>query len=408
MRLRAISGAEIVWRSPLALKSLVQRSGFALANWVPPATAHLPNRSGAAARASAFAYQPVLDGWRAVSILLVLFSHGGLDKAVPGGLGVTIFFFISGFLITSLLISERRRDGRISLRNFYLRRFWRLAPPLICFIVLSALLIVLSLGTIKSVELLSAILYFANYYSICWQYVALPFGPSPLKILWSLAIEEHFYLFFAPLMAFFAHTRRRLFLLVLALLVAPLAIRCVVTFSQPLTLLRYEYTYMATEARIDSIAWGALLAWLCSHFAAAKLNALLDNKTAIGASLALLLLTLLVRDEGFRESIRYSLQGIALLPLFYVTVRGRGLQPLQAVLASPSATLIGKLSYSLYLYHWLALVIADRVAGENRMLSASWLLTYSVLSIGLSYGSYRLIERPSLALRKRYGSHAPG
>src|SRR6266436_963271 len=205
------------------------------------ATAQPANRSAAAARASAFAYQPVLDGWRAVSILLVVVSHGGLDMVVPGGLGVTIFFFISGFLITSLLISEFRRDGGISLKNFYLRRFWRLAPPLICFIILSALL-----------------------------------------------------------MAFFAHTQRRLFLLLLILLVVPLTIRCAAVLGEPLTLIRYEYTYMATEARIDSLAWGALLAWLCSHVRPARLKALLDNEIAIGASLGLLLLTLLVRGEGFR------------------------------------------------------------------------------------------------------------
>jgi len=372
------------------------------------ATAQPANRSAAAARASAFAYQPVLDGWRAVSILLVVVSHGGLDMVVPGGLGVTIFFFISGFLITSLLISEFRRDGGISLKNFYLRRFWRLAPPLICFIILSALLIVFCLKSVKPLELLSAILYFANYYSIYWQYEALPFGPSPLKILWSLAIEEHFYIFFAPLMAFFAHTQRRLFLLLLILLVVPLTIRCAAVLGEPLTLIRYEYTYMATEARIDSLAWGALLAWLCSHVRPARLKALLDNEIAIGASLGLLLLTLLVRGEGFRESIRYSLQGIALLPLFYATVLGRSLQPLGAMLAGRPAVLIGKLSYSIYLYHWLALVFAGWVSGEKRALSVPWLLTYYLLSIGLSYASYRFIERPSLVLRKRYGSHAPG
>jgi len=122
----------------------------------------------------------------------------------------------------------------------------------------------------------------------------------------------------------------------------------------------------------------------------------------------LLLLSLLVRDEGFRESIRYSLQGMALLPLFYATVLGRSVQPVRAMLASRPAVLIGKLSYSLYLYHWLALVVADWVAGKDRMLSVPWLLTYYLLSIGLSYASYRIIERPSLALRKRYGSHAPG
>jgi len=227
------------------------------------------------------------------------FPTGASIRWCRAGSVVTIFFFISGFLITSLLISEFQREGRISLKKFYLRRFWRLAPPLICFIVLSTLLIVLCLKAVKAVELLSAILYFANYYSIYWQYQPLPFGPSPLKILWSLAIEEHFYIVFAPLMAFFAHTRRRLFLLLLILLVMPLAIRCAVVLGEPLTVIRYEYTYMATEARIDSIAWGALLAWLCSHVGAARLKALLDNDIAVGASLGLLLLCLLVRDEGF-------------------------------------------------------------------------------------------------------------
>src|SRR5438132_729398 len=372
------------------------------------ATAQPAHRSGVATRASAFAYQPVLDGWRAVSILLVLVSHGGLDRAVPGGLGVTIFFFISGFLITSLLMAEFQRDGRISLKNFYLRRFWRLAPPLLCFIILSALLIVVSLKAVKAIELLSAILYFANYYAIYWQYAPLPFGPSPLKILWSLAIEEHFYIFFAPTMAFFAHTRRRLFLLLLALLVVPLAIRCVAVVAEPTNWVRYEYTYMATEARIDSIAWGVLLAWLCSTVRAARLEALLDNKIAVAASLGLLLFSLLLRQEGFRESIRYTLQGAALLPLFYATVVGRSLQPVRALLASRPAVLIGKLSYSIYLYHWLALVVADWVVCENHEVAGPWLLTYDALAIGLSYGSYQLIERPSLALRKRYGSHAPG
>jgi len=86
----------------------------------------------------------------------------------------------------------------------------------------------------------------------------------------------------------------------------------------------------------------------------------------------LLLLCLLVRDEGFRESIRYSLQGMALLPLFYANRARPERQPLRAMLASRPAVLIGKLSYSLYLYHWLALVVADWVAGEDRMLSVPW------------------------------------
>lgn len=352
-----------------------------------------------------FAYQPVLDGWRAVSIILVAISHGGLGHLVPGGLGVTIFFFISGFLITSLLLSEYEKDQQISLKNFYLRRFWRLSPPLMAYIVLSTLLILFSIKQFNILEPLSAILYFANYYSIHWHYESVPFGPSPLKILWSLAIEEHFYIFFAPLMAFFAYTRNRLFALLVILLAAPLLIRVGMLVRDPETALELGYIYMATETRIDSIAWGTLLAWLCSHVGTDKLKSFLDNKIAVGLSLALMLLCLLVRDERFRESLRYSLQGLALISLFYVTLNGETLRGLRSVLASRLAVLIGKLSYSIYLYHWLALVLANGLAGQDK-LTPQWLAYYYLLTVGLSLASYRYIEQPSLALRKRYGSHA--
>jgi len=163
---------------------------------------------------------------------------------------------------------------------------------------------------------------------------------------------------------------------------------------------------MATEARIDSIAWGALLAWLCSHVGAARLKALLDNEIAVGASLGLLLLCLLVRDEGFRESIATRCK--AWPASAFLRNRARPERPaLRAMLASRPAVLIGKLSYSLYLYHWLALVVADWSPAKTACYRA--LVAHVLpLSIGLSYASYRIIERPSLALRKRYGSHAPG
>jgi peptidoglycan/LPS O-acetylase OafA/YrhL len=352
-----------------------------------------------------FAYKPALDGWRAISILLVIISHGGLGHIVPGGLGVTIFFFISGYLITSLLISEFNRDGNISLKNFYLRRFWRLSPPLIIYISLSTLLILFLADHFSFIEPLSAILYFANYYSIYWHYESLPFGPSPLKIVWSLAIEEHYYIFFAPLVAVFAHTQRRLFTLLLFLIFIPLIIRLETIFNGSSEQLNVAYTYMATEARIDSIAWGALLAWLCNYFSSARLKSIFDNKIAIGFSLALMLLSLLFRDDRFRETIRYTLQGIALVPLFYVTLNGESLRRFDAFITSSLAILVGKLSYSIYLYHWLALIIASWVAG-NEKISLPWLVTYYLLTIVFSYSSYQLIEKPSLALRKKYGSRA--
>ena len=354
---------------------------------------------------SKFTYLAALDGWRAISILLVLVSHGGLGHIIPGGLGVTIFFFISGFLITSLLIAEFQSTHRISIKNFYLRRFWRLSPPLLVYIFLSTMFILYFANRLDYRELLASIFYFANYYSIYWHFDEFSFGPSPLKILWSLAIEEHYYLFFAPLMAFFFHTRERLLNLILFLVVVPLLVRLTVVFAGSGTLLNMGYTYMATEARIDSIAWGAGLAWLGNRHSAERLVRFFDNKIAISISVGLLLACLLIRDERFRESIRYTLQGIALVPLFYVTLHGQTLRHFTRMLTSKVLILIGKLSYSIYLYHWLALVIANWLVSTEK-LSAQWLLPYYLITVCLSVASYKLIEKPSLVLRRKFGSHA--
>lgn len=350
-----------------------------------------------------FAYMPALDGWRAISILLVLISHGGLGHIVPGGLGVTVFFFISGFLITSLLINESGNNGNISLKKFYLRRFWRLSPPLIVYIFLSTLFIFVFTGGVNLAEPLSALLYFANYYSLYWHYESLPIGPSPLKIVWSLAIEEHYYIFFAPLVAYVLRTKNQFLVLLLILVLAPLVIRIGVVFTGAGSEFDSSYTYMATEARIDSIAWGAVLAWLCNYVDKKMLNCLLDNKVVVAIALALMLFCLLFRDERFRETIRYTLQGIALIPLIYSSLFGESLRKMSGVLTSKIMIAIGKLSYSIYLYHWLALIIANWIAGSEK-LSGQWMVSYYSLAIFISTASYFIIEKPCLVLRKKHGS----
>src|SRR5450631_3548848 len=111
---------------------------------------------------------PSLDGLRAISVALVFFSHGGLENVVPGGLGVTIFFVLSGFLITTLMREEYAARGSISFRAFYLRRFLRLMPPLV---IITGIAVTLSLTTalgspFTSAGLLSVLFYFSNYFRI--------------------------------------------------------------------------------------------------------------------------------------------------------------------------------------------------------------------------------------------------
>src|SRR6201986_2771681 len=139
---------------------------------------------------------PSLDGLRAISISIVLVSHAGYGGVVPGGLGVTIFFFLSGYLITTLLLDEHQRTGRIHIGKFYLRRVFRLFPPLLVTLAIAYSLVILGLldGGISWGGVLAQLLYFANYY-------ALFFDPGNTTaagtgILWSLAGEEHVYMLY--------------------------------------------------------------------------------------------------------------------------------------------------------------------------------------------------------------------
>ena len=114
-----------------------------------------------------FGYIPGLDGLRALAVLIVIAAHFGLGHIVPGGFGVTVFFFISGFLITRLLIAERASQGQIHLQNFYLRRLLRLVPALVFMVVGSTLyFMMMGYGGPTLTEFLAAIFYFTNIFQV--------------------------------------------------------------------------------------------------------------------------------------------------------------------------------------------------------------------------------------------------
>ena len=344
-------------------------------------------------------YQPHLDGVRALSILLVTIAHGGLGHVVPGGLGVTVFFFISGYLITALLVKEDQREGRIDLMAFYLRRFWRLMPALLVYVIVAMALTLATGERIRPIEPVTAVLYLSNYYSQFVGYDMLGAGYSPYNVLWSLAVEEHFYLLFAPLIAF-VRGRRALLSWLAALLVLPVMIRIAVTawtgaeFSE-------NYNYHCTDTRIDSIAWGCLLAvlgpWRPKGVKSWQLVAL---------GVAGVLISLLVRDAYFRQVFRYTLQGMSLYLILGTLIHSPDMENWRQLLAGKVLVFIGKISYSMYLYHWLVLILLMIYIGPPA-LNPLWQTLYWVGTLLGACISYYLIERPTLRLRIRYGSHAP-
>jgi peptidoglycan/LPS O-acetylase OafA/YrhL len=339
---------------------------------------------------------PSLDGIRGVAVSLVFFAHSGLEQFVPGGLGVTIFFVLSGYLITTLMVTEHRAAGSINLRAFYMRRLLRLMPPLLLVVAAAWLLSSLSLieGAFTSGGLLSVLFYFANYYFIAASFHGVPAG---LGVMWSLAVEEHFYLLYPPLaIALLNAARPRLSAAVLALLCAlVLARRCWLASHGAAE----AYLDMATDSRADAILVGCFMGLLRNPWPRCHRSRSPRWNWALGlACVGALLLSLIVRDASFRGTLRYTLQSLAIAPLIYLAIAHAGHAVFRWLNSRPMIYL-GSISYSVYLSHQL---ILDLVARHWPQLGwADKVLLSAALTLVTAAALRHWIEKPCAALRKR-------
>lgn len=346
------------------------------------------------------AHIPSLDGIRAIAVMLVFLAHAGLSHVVPGGFGVTLFFFLSGFLITTLLRREFEATDSISLRNFYLRRIYRIFPPM--YLVLLVILALAGMGVmegkITAPAVVAQFFHLTNYVVIYHDGHGLVPGTS---VYWSLAIEEHFYLLF-PLLLLSLLGRIRLQAIAGVLLLIcgiVLAWRCYLVLGLGFP---REFTYHATETRIDSILYGCLLAlWRnpSTHNDPRFPHWLSASAFVVGISV--LLFCFLHRDPLFRETLRYSLQGLALFPVFYCAVRYHN-NPLFRWLDWRPLRALGQISFTFYLSHIVFLHLAGRMI-EPRWASA---MIAFVMTTGFSSLVYRVIELRFADLRRRL--HARG
>lgn len=342
-------------------------------------------------------YIPSLDGIRAISFFIVFLAHAGLGGIIPGGFGVTIFFLLSGFLITTLLRFEFAKHQRISLRNFYLRRILRILPPLYVALALSMALFRLGSGhpAIPLAGTLAQALQVSNYYLI----YAVPGVTIPgTGLFWSLAVEEHFYLLFPLLYVwmcprFSVHGQT---IILLTLCATALIWRCALHFYFLADSIR---TYYATDTRFDSILLGCVFAIVANPLAQDPLHSWTIEriKWVLPLCVIVLLGTLLIRNDGFRETFRYTLQGLALIPVFMAAIH---FQTSLAVgfLNLPVMRFLGVLSYSLYLCHAF---ILEAIAGVWK---ASPVQTGAAsLACALCFATlvHYFIERPCTRIRKR-------
>ena len=345
------------------------------------------------------AYQPALDGVRALAVAAVLLFHAEVPGFSGGYLGVSVFFTLSGYLITTLLLTEHATTGRISMPGFYARRVRRLLPAsLVC---LTAIVVISELTNVFAGvaelrrQVMGALLQVSNWVFLAgegsYQQLFQQTGGtrSPVEHFWSLSIEEQFYWLWPPTMAFLlarcATRRSRTLALGTLTLVFALAAPLIAARFGP------DAAYWATPARVGEILMGALLALLLHGRAVPRLAAWL-------APVALFALAVCVATfpasggpayQGWLPAVAV---GSALLVL--------GLQaesPVRRVLSTRPLVWLGGISYGVYLYHWPIYVIVD----ERRTGLDGWRLVVVQLALTLAIAeiSFRLIERPIRSAR---------
>jgi peptidoglycan/LPS O-acetylase OafA/YrhL len=367
---------------------------------------------------------PGLDGMRALAVVAVMIYHTN-NGWLPGGfIGVEVFFVISGYLITLLLIGEHEKTGRIDLRQFWLRRARRLLPAL--FLMMALLMIYTAiferdtLGKLRG-DVLAGIGYITNWYQI-WVgagYTAnLDF--APLRHLWSLAVEEQFYLFWPLIMVGLMHLgRRRLpeisrWLVVAALLIAvamgllyhPGSLGTAEVAPEAYWTVagrdvsKMDTLYLSTITRATGLLFGAAFAMLWRPVAV--MRGPLRNKgpaldlSAIGGLVGLGALAWFLHVQDGNHADPWLFRGgfiavdlATLLVMAAVTHRGSNAGP---VLGNPVLNWIGTRSYGLYLYHWPIYQIIRGTAGKQ--LTVNEFVAAMAVTVVITELSYRFVEMP--------------
>ena len=340
----------------------------------------------------ALRYNPALDGLRGVAIALVLLSHAHVPLFDGAFFGVDLFFVLSGFLITSLLLMELQAQGRIDYWRFYRRRLLRLMPALLLFLgvyVAVAPLLWPGIDDALSDALVSG-LYLADYG------IAFFDKPSTLLHMWSLSVEEHFYLIWPPLLALLVTRckRGRLWqaIAVLWLLDTLWRVACVAADQA------FYQVFFRFDTRASGLLAGALLAALLHEQPEFIARARRHLHHALWLPLAVPLLMGLGWDSG--DALSWGIpavEGAAVVVLVAVQ-RQRGV--VWQMLSAPALVKLGQLSYGVYLWHYPV------VRWLRADLPWPWVVVLGgAISVALAALSYYSIER--WALRWRDGHRAP-
>jgi peptidoglycan/LPS O-acetylase OafA/YrhL len=357
-------------------------------------------------------FRPDIEGLRAVAIGAVLLCHAGLGFAAGGFVGVDVFFVISGFLITRLLLGEVSRTGSISLPRFYARRVKRLLPLSALLLAAVAALSLLIYSPVRAGEvagdIVSCATYTANWHFAAQSvdYFAQGTEPSPVQHLWSLAIEEQFYLAWPALLLGLTWFQRRRGRSARPVLGAGLVVILVVSFALNLRYVEGEpaAAYFSTFGRAWELGLGALLAVL-GDVRLRRAPALAIGWLGV-AAIAYATLSFGPDTPFPGTAALVPTLGAAALIFAGASWEAQGRWGSASLLSLPPFRYVGRISYSWYLWHWPALIFAAALWGALSPLAGVAVIAASWLPTALTHGlveepfrrSKRLVAFPSRAL----------
>jgi peptidoglycan/LPS O-acetylase OafA/YrhL len=340
---------------------------------------------------------PELDGLRGFAIIAVLSHHLVPQFSLTGGfLGVDLFFVLSGYLITSLLLTEFENTGSISLKNFYIRRVLRLGPALSLYLV--ACLAVTYHTQLISLSRQIKLIVFALLYSTNWR-LALGWDPvlDSTAIIWSLSIEEQFYLVW-PLMVLGClklKLSRRVMIGGLCLIIPGIMLHRYLLFHEGVVLTRLYY---GTDTRADALLFGCFIALIPVTAVGFRQNRWLKFAGVFSAAGLVYLITASNFDGAFLYTGGFTAVALLAGLLIFVAVNSPP-RILSASLKWSPLRWFGRISYGLYLWHWLV------VRNTTLYYLGHWEPWAKLgIALGIASASFYVIERPLNRLKSRFAT----
>ena len=351
-------------------------------------------------------YLPSIDSLRAIAVIAVIIYHIDANYLPGGFLGVDLFFVLSGYLISSLIIKEYKSTGTVNLYNFYVRRARRLLPAVYFMITVVLIIITLFNGVLLKKSYLDAL--FGYIYSSNWWYIFHKldyfdsFGSqSPFKHLWSLAIEEQFYMFFPLIFLIFnrksksnnsnSKLNKNFIYVVLSLILVSL-IAHILLFD----INNINRIYFGTDTRAFSLLVGVVGAILYPMDRLSERTTKKDNMIYSIVSLVsiLVLIGIMINTSEYNTWLyRGGFLLVAIIGLIIIISSGRQYTFMSKLLSFKPFVFIGKISYSLYLWHFPILVVTTPVS-EIGNPNLFYVTLRIILIFLVATGSYMFVETP--------------